>query len=336
MNAIEFYQQMRKQSDARQNPLRKRSGSKFFSPVTGENKVRLLPWSCDPSDLPEHLAEAFTLRDDKDQPILDDEGNRIVFTSSFVPISVHYNLGTKKPFTCGETFGEDCIVCNRGWELWGEYKQATDGLSESAKKAYDPDKEFFRKHMNVNRYFTFALIYPSPDETDISKASLMPWIFGKKIWEEISNMMLRTHKSGKKKGEFIFGDVTDAETGRAIYFTKIGDNRDRYSIDYTDFQADDKPEPIDPEALEVPDFYECMLEEMPYDEGWGRQAIMALASDRVGEATNAEDDSDEAEEMLDQSTATPTAPSNRRDSLDLIRQRMKQSGNGKNPDDLDV
>lgn len=320
-NSMKFYQQWRKATDQNRNLLNNRQESAFFTPKEGRNVIRLISWERDPDTLPEHLKAAFTLRGEDGNPIPGDDGQPLIFVSSFVPIAVHYNIGTEKPFTCGRTFGESCAVCKRGSDLWRQYSEKIEGKNEEEQKAFAADKEMAKRHFASQRFFTFVLVFPQDTKKpDLEVAKLKPFIFGKKVWEAISEQMLMTDPEDEEI--FLYGDITDNAEGRILYFNRKG--RGRMGTSYDGFQVGKKIFPIDPTQFDVPDFYDYICEEMPYDEDLGLNAIDELSKEEETSANSpqAATATDAPPDEEDEKPAEVRKPN--RSRADLMRQQALQ------------
>ena len=92
----------------------RRTSNGIWIPNVGVNLLRLLPWERDPEGLPLHLKEAFTFRDDNDNPILGDDGKPIIIVPPFLPYLVHRIDGNET--ICSASFGDgkDCPMCANG------------------------------------------------------------------------------------------------------------------------------------------------------------------------------------------------------------------------------
>jgi hypothetical protein len=162
----------------------------------------------------------------------------------FTEVHWHYNIN-KKHFLClKRNFGEDCPVCNLGFEMWqSEDKQ---------------DKELAKKLFANIRFYLPIIVRGKESE------GVKFWAFGSNIYDSLTMQLDEV------------GDFTNVENGRDINITKkspqeAGNLFGKTIVSYSFTSSPMLPDEINSEELmnkilnEQPEVFE-MLENSHYDE----------------------------------------------------------------------
>lgn len=245
-----YYTTTRKELEPKGARLAKRRRrSNFWKPVEGENTIRLVSWEIDPYDMPEHIQEYNTVRDEKGAAIMDD-GKPVVIVPFAIPFKTH-DMGNGM-IICGNTYGSECELCKRGSELWWKYGDRSDNQIRSR-------REFARSHFSVERYISLILPIEDTDKIEdyFTTENISLYQFGKEVWLGIAGLYAAIDR---KTNEPKYGDIADRESGRIIRFNRVGTRKE--DTRYNGFEAYDDISPL-PKDFVAPDLYEYLLNLYP-------------------------------------------------------------------------